>query len=251
MTTSAAAELLARSRRGIVFTGAGVSTESGIRDFRGPNGLWKQYDPYKTADIRYFMEDPARYWTIALERWRTYKEAHPNPGHYAIAAMEEAGHVGAVVTQNTDGLHAAAGSRTVIELHGNGREVVCLDCGGREPRGAVQARLETEMPPRCRLCGGTFIKPAVVFFGEALPQAALVEAYARAAAADLVLVVGSSLQVYPAADIPLEAMRAGAPMIIVNEEPTPFDELAQVVIRAKSGAVLPDLLEQAQQLAGA
>jgi NAD-dependent deacetylase len=245
-----ASELLAQARRGLVFTGAGVSTESGIRDFRGPNGLWKQYDPYKTADIRYFMEDPTRYWTISLERWRTYKEAHPNPGHYALAAMEEAGHVAAVVTQNTDGLHAAAGS-TVIELHGNGREVVCLDCGGREPRASVQARLETEMPPHCRLCGGTFIKPAVVFFGEALPPGALTEAYARAAAADLVLVVGSSLQVYPAADIPLQGVRAGAPLIIVNEERTPFDELAQVVIRGKSGEVLPELLEKAQQRAGA
>ncbi|MEP7104688.1 MAG: NAD-dependent protein deacylase [Chloroflexota bacterium] len=246
-----AAHLLAEARRGLVFTGAGVSTESGIRDFRGPNGLWKQYDPYKTADIRYFMEDPARYWTIARERWSTYKQAHPNSGHYALAAMEEAGHFSAVVTQNTDGLHAAAGSRRVIELHGNGREVVCLDCGGREPRADVQARLETEMPPRCRLCTGTFIKPAVVFFGEALPQRALLEAYGRAGEADLVLVVGSSLQVYPAADIPLAGRRAGAPLLIVNEEPTPFDELAEVVIRGKSGEVLPALLEKAQQLAGA
>jgi NAD-dependent deacetylase len=247
-----AAELLGRARRGLVFTGAGVSTESGIRDFRGPNGLWKQYDPYKTADIRYFMEDPTRYWTISRERWRTYKQAHPNPGHYAIAAMEEAGLVSAVVTQNTDGLHAEAGSRTVIELHGNGREVVCLDCGGREPRTEVQARLEAEMPPRCKLCGGGFIKPAVVFFGEALPPGALADAYARAAAADLVLVVGSSLQVYPAADIPMAGVRAGAPLVIVNEERTPFDELAQAVIRAKSGEVLPVLLEKAQEtLAGA
>ena len=157
----------------------------------------------------------------------------------------------AVVTQNTDGLHAAAGSRTVIELHGNGSQVVCLDCGGREPRVDVQARLETEMPPRCRLCSGTFIKPAVVFFGEALPAGALDDAYAHAATADLVLVVGSSLQVYPAADIPMEGVRAGAPLIIVNEERTPFDELAQVVIRAKSGEALPQLLEKAQQLAGA
>jgi NAD-dependent deacetylase len=246
-----AARLLARARRGLVFTGAGVSTESGIRDFRGPNGLWKQYDPYKTADIRYFMEDPARYWTISRERWSTYKQAHPNAGHYALAAMEEAGHVAAVVTQNTDGLHAAAGSRCVVEIHGNGREVVCLDCGGREPRADVQARLESEMPPVCRLCRGTFIKPAVVFFGEALPKPALVEAYARAGEADLVLVVGSSLQVYPAADIPLAGKRAGAPLIIVNEEATPFDELAEVVIRGKSGEVLPSLLEQSRELAGA
>ncbi len=243
-----AAQLLASARRGLVFTGAGVSTESGIRDFRGPNGLWKQYDPYKTADIRYFMEDPARYWTIARERWSTYTQAHPNAGHYALAAMEEAGHVSSVVTQNTDGLHAAAGSRRVIEIHGNGREVVCLDCGAREPRADVQARLEAEMPPLCRLCNGTFIKPAVVFFGEALPQRALIEAYARAGEADLVLVVGSSLQVYPAADIPLAGKRAGAPMVIVNEEPTPFDELADVVIRGKSGEVLPILLEKGQQL---
>jgi NAD-dependent deacetylase len=246
----AAAQLLAAARRGVVFTGAGVSTESGIRDFRGPNGVWKDHDPYKTSSIQAFLDDPSLYWSISRERWESYRQARPNAGHYAVAAMEEAGHVAGVVTQNTDGLHLEAGSRRVIELHGSGRSVVCLDCGGREPRIDVQARLDRELPPKCRLCGGGFIKPGVVFFGEPLPAEAIQGAYDLAAAADLMLVAGSSLLVYPAADVPLAAVRAGAPLVIVNEEATPFDRAARLVIRGRTGEVLPRLLELAQAAGG-
>ncbi|HEX6547282.1 MAG TPA: Sir2 family NAD-dependent protein deacetylase [Candidatus Dormibacteraeota bacterium] len=240
-----AAVLLAAARQAVVFTGAGVSTESGIRDFRGPNGIWKERDPYKTSSIQAFREDPSLYWSVSRERWQRYHEAQPNAGHYAIAAMEEAGYVAGVVTQNTDGLHLAAGSRRVIELHGNGRTAVCLDCGAREPRADVQARLAEQFPPQCGVCHSRFIKPAVVFFGEPLPAAAVAAAYDLAAGADLMLVAGSSLQVYPAADVPLQATRAGAPLVIVNEEPTPFDRVARLVIRGRTGEVLPQLLEMA------
>jgi NAD-dependent deacetylase len=240
-----AAELVAAARRGVAFTGAGVSAESGIRTFRGQDGLWRQYDPYKVASIEGFRKDPSFYWRVASEGWRMFREARPNHGHTALAALEEAGHLAGVVTQNTDGLHRDAGTRTLIELHGNGRTVRCLDCGATEPRADVQARLEHELPPRCRVCGGDHVKPDVVFFGEALPSAAMMEAFRMARACDLMLVVGSSLQVYPAADVPEVARERGAPLVIVNDEPTPMDVAATVVLRGRSGEVLPELLRLA------
>ncbi len=242
MTIDHAAELMASARRGLALTGAGVSAESGIPTFRGVGGLWTQYDPVKVASIDYFMADPSAYWKVSKDRGRVALAAHPNPGHRALAALEAAGHLAAVVTQNTDGLHQDSGSSRVIEVHGSGRTVQCLDCGNREPRSDVQARLDVEMPPRCKVCGGMFLKPTVVLFGEAMPVAAVQEAFALARGADVMLVVGTSLLVYPAADIPLVALRAGAPMIVINAEPTPFDKLAQVVIHGKSGEVLPEIL---------
>lgn len=236
-----ASELVAAARRGVAFTGAGVSAESGISTFRGQDGLWRRYDPYRTASIDYFMRDPTRYWRVAAERWTTYSRARPNAGHYALAAMEEGGHLAAVITQNTDGLHREAGSQRLIELHGNGGTVRCLDCGATEPRAEVQARLGAEMPPRCRTCHGIHIKPTVVFFGEALPAAAVDEALRLVRECDLMLVVGSSLQVYPAASMPEIAVGAGAALIIVNDEPTPMDVIASVVLRGRSGELLPQL----------
>ena len=247
MTVSAglehAAQLVAHARRGVAFTGAGVSAESGIRTFRGEGGLWTQYDPFKVSSIDYFLQDPSAYWTVSKDRYETYRQARPNPGHVALAAMEEAGVLSAVVTQNTDGLHLQAGSSNVVELHGSGRTVACIDCGAREPREDVQSRLEREMPPRCRMCGGVHIKPTVVFFGEQMPAVAVDRAFAAARDCDLMLVVGSSLVVYPAAGVPAAALEAGAPLVIVNAEPTPLDEMAEAVIRGRSGEVLPRLLE--------
>lgn len=242
MKVRQAAEILSSARRGLALTGAGVSAESGIPTFRGEGGLWKQYDPVKVASIEYFMADPSAYWRVSKDRGRVALAARPNPGHHALAALEAAGHLAGVVTQNTDGLHQEAGSRNVIEIHGSSRTVQCLDCGTREPRADVQARLDVEMPPRCKVCGGTFLKPTVVLFGEPMPQAAVAKAFALAREADLVLVVGSSLVVYPAADVPLVALRSGARMIVINAEPTPFDELAEVVIHGRSGEVLPEIV---------
>jgi NAD-dependent deacetylase len=243
MTLERAAELLVAAQHAIAMTGAGVSAESGIPTFRGEGGLWTKYDPVKVSSIDSFMADPASYWEVSRERGRVALAARPNPGHLALAAMEAAGRLVAVVTQNTDGLHQDAGSKRVIELHGSGRTVQCLDCGRREPRSEVQARLDVEMPPRCGNCGSIFLKPTVVLFGEPLPVAAVQEAFALAGQADVVLVVGSSLVVYPAAEIPLVAVRAGARMIVVNAEPTPFDRLAEVVIHGRSGEVLPHIAD--------
>jgi NAD-dependent deacetylase len=243
LTILRAAELIGGARRGLALTGAGVSAESGIPTFRGEGGLWTRYDPVKVASIEYFMTDPGAYWSVSKDRGGVALAARPNPGHHALAALEASGRLVAVVTQNTDGLHQDSGSHTVIEVHGSSRTVQCLDCGNREPRGEVQARLDMEMPPLCRLCGGSFLKPTVVLFGEPLPQAAIQQAFALARQADVMLVVGSSLVVHPAADIPLVAVRSGAQLIVINAEPTPFDELAAVVIRGKSGEVLPEIVE--------
>ena len=241
MTIERASELLASARTGLAMTGAGVSAESGIPTFRGEGGLWSRYDSVKVASIDSFLEDPAGYWRVARERGPAVLAARPNPGHIALAALEKAGRLVGVVTQNTDGLHQDAGSRRVVELHGSGRAVQCLDCGTRERRSEVQARLDVEMPPRCRACGGALLKPTVVLFGEPMPIPAVEEAFTLAKAADVMLVVGSSLVVYPAAQVPLKAVEAGAALIVVNAEPTPFDRLATVVIHGRSGEVLPQL----------
>jgi NAD-dependent deacetylase len=243
VTTALAAELIRNARSCVALTGAGISAESGIPTFRGEGGLWKQYDPVKVASIEYFRADPSAYWRVSKSRGAVALAARPNPGHRALAALEASGRLLAVATQNTDGLHQDAGSRNVIELHGSGRTVQCLDCGNREARSDVQARLEIEMPPRCPRCAGQFLKPTVVLFGEPLPLPAIRQAMAMAREADVMLVVGSSLVVYPAADLPLVALRSGAKLIIVNAEPTPFDEQAAVVVQGKSGEVLPEIVD--------
>lgn len=237
-----AAALLAAAHHGVALTGAGVSAESGIPTFRGEGGLWTQYDPVKVASIESFLADPAAYWTVARERGRAALVAKPNPGHVALADLEAAGRLVGVVTQNTDGLHQAAGSKHVVELHGSGRTVECLTCGRLEPRADVQARLDTEMPPRCRHCGGSVLKPTVVLFGEPMPAVAVEQAFDLASAADVMLVAGSSLVVFPAAEVPLVALRSGAKLIVVNAEPTPIDRLVEVVIRGRSGEVLPEIV---------
>jgi NAD-dependent deacetylase len=242
MTVQRAAKLLATARSGLALTGAGVSAESGIPTFRGDGGLWTKYDPVKVASIDAFMNDPAAYWRVSKERGGVALAARPNAGHFALAALEAAGMLAAIVTQNTDGLHQDSGSRRVIEVHGSSRTVQCLDCGMRESRSEVQARLNDEMPPRCRLCGSTFLKPTVVLFGEPMPAQAIQEAFALAREADVMLVVGSSLVVHPAADIPVAAVSSGARLIVVNAEPTPLDSLAEVVIHGRSGEVLPELV---------
>lgn len=241
MSVQRAAEILASARSAIALTGAGVSAESGIPTFRGEGGLWTQYDPVKVSSIDSFLADPSAYWKVSKERGRVALAARPNAGHLALAALEAESRLVAVITQNTDGLHQDSGSKRVIELHGSGRTVECLECGRRESRADVQARLDFEMPPRCRVCGSGPLKPTVVLFGEPMPQQAVEEAFGLARNADAILVVGSSLVVYPAAELPLVAVQSGARMIVVNAEPTPFDELAEVVIHGRSGEVLPEI----------
>ncbi len=240
-----AAALLRAARSGIAFTGAGISVESGIPHFRGEGGLWTKFDPYKVAHIDTFRKDPAQYWTYSLNHRRT--GAEPNPAHRALVELEERGHLRAVITQNTDGLHQKAGSRQVVELHGSSHDVVCLDCEARFPRAEVDRMNREHCPPSCPACGGPFLKPTVVLFGEALPVDALRDAQALAMAADVVLIVGSSLQVYPAAGIPRLAREHGAQLCIVNAEPTPFDDIATAVVHGKAGEILPEVLRRIAQ----
>ena len=229
----------------VALTGAGISAESGIPTFRGEGSDPRRGNPAVSASIANFRRDPAAYWAVSRERGRTALQAKPNAAHVALAELERAGLVDAVITQNTDRLHLDAGSRRLIELHGNGRQVECLDCGARESRADVQARLETEMPPRCRMCGGAYLKPTVVLFGEPLPADALRGAVALAQACRTMLVVGSSLVVQPAAQLPLIAHDHGADVVIVNREPTPLDRIATSVIRRRAAEFLPDLVHLA------
>jgi NAD-dependent deacetylase len=239
---SQVASLLKQSRSTVAFTGAGISVESGIPPYRGEGGLWTQFDPYKVAHIETFRRDPAQYWSYSLQHRRT--DAVPNSAHHALVDLEHNGHLAAVITQNTDGLHQKAGSSRVIELHGSSHSVVCLDCERRYPRVDIDRMNREHCPPSCPECGGAYLKPTVVMFGEALPVDALDAAQVLARAADLLLIVGSSLQVYPAAGIPRLAREHGAELCIVNTEPTPFDEMAAVVIQGKAGEVLPAIVER-------
>ena len=235
-----AAVLLAEARSAVAFTGAGISEESGLPTYRGKDGLWTKFDPYKVASIEEFRKDPSIYWRYSLEHRRI--GADPNPAHRALVALERASGLKAVITQNTDGLHQRAGSTDVIELHGSSAAVVCLDCDARYPRPEIDALNRAHCPPACPACSGRHLKPTVVLFGEPLPIEALARAQGLAAQADVMLVVGSSLQVYPAAGIPRLARDSGAELVIVNAEPTPFDGWARVVLRGKAGEILPRLV---------
>lgn len=237
-----AAKLILEASSAIAFTGAGISVESGIPHFRGEGGLWTRFDPYKVAHIDTLRRDPRQYWSYSLNYRRT--GAQPNPAHLALTRLQQQGKLGAVITQNTDGLHQKAGSRDVIELHGSSAGVVCLDCAATFPREQIDAINRTQCPPPCPSCQGPHLKPTVVLFGEPLPAAALSRAQSASREADLVLVIGSSLQVYPAAGIPRLALANGARLCILNAEPTPLDEAASVVIHGKAGETLPRIAER-------
>ncbi len=242
------ADLLADASRVLAFTGAGISTESGIPDFRSPGGVWTRYDPQDFTFGAYVDSGQvrARAWQMRRE---FLAEVHaPNAGHLALARLEQAGRSVGVVTQNIDGLHQEAGSRTVVEVHGTAREVMCIGhaprngtpdgCGFRAPVAWALDRGDAGDPdPLCALCGG-LVKSATVSFEQVLFPHVVEEALALAAGCDLMLAVGSSLQVYPAAELPLVAVRHGARLAIVNDEPTPYDEVADVVVRGRAGEVL-------------
>jgi NAD-dependent deacetylase len=237
------ASLLRQSNHAVALTGAGISTESGIPDFRGPDGLWKKYDPFKVASIEAFMGDPAGYWKRALER-KLSTDAEPNEGHRALAELEKIGRLKVVITQNVDGLHQKAGCKDVIELHGTVRTAHCLECGKRYPREEVVSWVEKgELPPRCKECGG-IIKSDTVLFGESLPSDVISRAMEEARKCDVMLVLGSSLVVYPAASLPDIAIQSGARIVILNMEATEKDWIAEVVLHGKIGEILPKIVEE-------
>jgi NAD-dependent deacetylase len=237
---------LCESSGAVVFTGAGVSTESGIPDFRSPGGFWERFDPEEFSFQRFLAHEEARrrYWEMSSAFYRILAQAEPNDGHRSIAELARLGRVGWVVTQNVDGLHQKAGSREdrVIELHGTALQVSCLSCGRRYDRLEIQERIDQGIAvPRCDGCGG-LLKPATISFGQSMPARETGEAFRCAEACDLFLVVGSSLVVQPAASLPVAAKQAGARLAIVNRDPTALDGLADMVVRGAAGSVLNALL---------
>ena len=236
---------VARSARAInAFTGAGISTESGIPDYRGPGGVWERNAPPTLSDFRENSITRRQYWEERRERYPALRDTQPNAGHLALARLQSGGRLSHIITQNIDGLHQKAGSdpKRTIELHGTAHRVRCLDCGATWPAEQIQARLELEPLPGCELCGG-LLRAATVLFGQAMPEDALRRAFAVARSSDLMLVVGSSLVVQPAARVPEIAVASGAQLAIVNNEPTPLDGLADVVVRSSAGAALSALAD--------
>ena len=245
------ADLILDAKRIVVFTGAGVSTESGIPDFRSPGGIWDRYDP---ADFTYqkFISDPEgrrKRWQMFREGGLIAEEAKPNPAHHAVAELDRLGKLDCVITQNIDYLHQKAGvpDDKVFELHGNMRWVICLNCSQRYPLAQIKARLDRgEEIPECEACRG-ILKPDIVFFGESLPREVLQEATSRSNTCDLFIVIGSTLVVYPAAYMPEYAVGRGAKLVIINLSSTPLDGQATVVIRARAGEAMSGVVKRVKE----
>ncbi len=246
-TPGRVAEWIREARTILALTGAGISTDSGIMDFRGPNGLWTTNPrAERLSDIRYYMSDPS----VREEAWQARLvhpawTAEPNSGHHALATLERKGKLDGLVTQNVDGLHQRAGSSPdrLVEIHGTIHDVVCMGCAERAPMQLALDRVRAgEADPPCRSCGG-ILKSATISFGQALDRNDLARAQQMAGNADLFLAIGTSLQVYPVAFLPEIARSNGAQLVIVNAEATPFDAVAQAVIRDRIGDVLPEIAE--------
>ncbi|MBA3433231.1 MAG: NAD-dependent deacylase [Actinobacteria bacterium] len=238
MSAAHLAALICERQPCVVLTGAGISTESGIPDFRSPDGIWAEVDPFEVASVQAFRRDPERVWSFYRTRIGLLLEALPNSGHHALAELECRGLVQAIVTQNIDGLHVSAGSREVIEVHGSIRSAVCLGCLWTEGLDDVLAQLAHRSAPVCVQCG-EILKPGVTLFGELLPARAMERATELARGAGLVLVVGSTLEVWPVAGLPLEA-RA---LAIVNRGHTALDDRALLKIDAGAGETLTAVVE--------
>jgi NAD-dependent protein deacetylase/lipoamidase len=228
------AELVREGQPCVVLTGAGISTESGIPDFRSAGGIWERYDPFEVGHIDAFRRGPARVWEFYAQRLEALGSAPPNDGHRALGELEERGWIRAVVTQNVDGLHRAAGSQDVVEVHGSLRDAECIHCGVRVPMADAVADLPLPACPEC----GEVLKPGVVLFGELLPADAIERAKQLAAEAGLLLVVGSSLEVHPVAALPGETLATGGALAIVNRGGTPWDARAELVVDAGAGETL-------------
>ncbi len=247
-----AARLLADSRWSIALTGAGISVDSGIPDFRSPGGLWDRFDPFEYAHIDAFLSHPEKVWTMLREMHDVIHSAKPNAGHYALAELEQMEIIKAVITQNIDSLHQLAGSQEVIEFHGNSRKLVCLACGAK-----YNAEKMTELmrekgiwPPVCEK-DNRVLKPDVVFFGEPIPYEASVQAQKQARECDVILVVGTSAMVFPASGIPMLARQTGATVVEINKTATALtDSVAHLSLHGSSTEILPQVVARVRELRG-
>ena len=232
--------LIERAGRAVVFTGAGISTESGIPDFRGPGGLWSKVRPVEFGAFVASAERRREYWRQKFAAHDAIVQAQPNRGHRAVAALVARGTASSVITQNIDGLHQESGvpKDRVVELHGNTTYAACLDCARRYELAPIRAAFERDVTlPLCAACGG-MVKTATISFGQAMPEAEMRRAEAEALACDLFMAIGSSLVVHPAAGLPVTAKRHGATLVILNREPTELDPLADLVLHHDIGPTL-------------
>jgi len=246
------AELLLNSKCAIALTGAGVSTESGIPDFRGDDGIWEKYKPEIYAQINNFIKDPSKFWQMAEKIAPTLFSAEPNPGHIALAELEHMDILKAIITQNVDELHQKAGAVLVYEVHGNINRFSCLGCRASYEKDHILRKLNTEKarPPTCDICAAP-IKPSVVLFGESLPTFEIYQSKALSQKADVMLIAGSSLMVAPVCDLPLYTLNEGGKVIIINDQPTDLDEKASIIIHHKTGIILPLIVREIKKILSA
>jgi NAD-dependent deacetylase len=240
------ARLILDAQYAIALTGAGISTESGIPDFRGRNGIWKEFNPLLYGNIEIMKSDPTFFWKLARRIAPTLLKASPNPGHVALVELEHLGKIKGIITQNIDGLHQVAGSNVVFEVHGSLRSFTCMDCNAKYTQEEIVPKIFKGIP-KCEQCGG-FLKPDVVLFGESLPLDQIQKSVSVAEEADLILVAGSALEVFPVNQLPETVIGHGGKLIIVNEEPTWLDNQAVVVIHEKTGQILPKIVQELKKL---
>jgi NAD-dependent deacetylase len=231
-----------RARKTVALTGAGISAESGLGTFRGKDGLWSKYDPAMVASIESFTRDPRKFWEFAREIGWIFLTAKPNPAHTALAELEAMKRLDSVITQNADGLHQRAGSKHVIEIHGNASRIICTRCLAEYATEKIVDRVTQEDVPTCERCGGP-LKPDVILFGEPLPKKALDQALKKMRSTDLLLAVGTSLEVYPAASLPEVAKKSGAKIVSIDSERTSWDNLCDYKVNGPAGEILPRIVQ--------
>ena len=243
------AKMIIDAKQTTVLTGAGISTESGIPDFRSPGGLWEKYAPEIYANIHSFLKNPTKFWEMAEKIAPNIFNAKPNPAHYALAELEKIDKIKAIITQNIDGLHQKAGSVIVYEVHGNIEHLICLGCRSSYPKKQVikQLKKEKNYPPICDMCGAP-LKPSVVLFGEDLPKFEFYQSHALSEKSDLMIVAGSSLEVAPVSEFPNLTIKYGGKLVIINDMPTHMDKKAELVIIGKLGTVLPLIVKKVKEL---
>ncbi len=244
-----AAKILLKSKNTIVLTGAGISTESGIPDFRGENGIWEKYKPEIYGNIQSFLKDPSKFWKMAEEIAPNLFNALPNSGHLALAELEKMKLIKAIVTQNIDELHQKAGAVIVYEVHGNINRFSCLGCRASYTKQQILNKLKKEKgsTPQCDYCTAP-LRPSVVLFGENLPNFEKFMSIDLAKKSEVMLIAGSSLTVAPICDLPVYTLKGGGKLIIVNDQPTFLDEKAEIVINNKTGTVLPLIVEEIKRI---